>query len=173
VAIKKEAEEAVEVRSDEVAAKRKLVARDLSAHRDVVLPGVPSAPGKLATIQPFPHRAQARIVATSSLNLSSASQQTPKNNSDCGKSRQDLDTALSALNPDFRPLGFTINSLSSCSEGVLEDALKASQAAISTILSSIGPGEEASLWQLVRPRLDRLFAGQLNSRLPLTPDQAK
>ena len=57
---------------------------------------------------------------------------------DCGKSRQDLDTALSALNPDFRPLGFTINSLSSCSEGVLEDALKASQAAISTILSSIG-----------------------------------
>ena len=96
VAIKKEAEEAVEVRSDEVPAKRKLVARDLSAHRDVVLPGVPSAPGKpghcqvspsyllftgkLATIQPFPHRAQARIVATSSLNLSSASQQTPKNN---------------------------------------------------------------------------------------------
>lgn len=98
VAIKKEAEEEVEVRSDEVPTKRKLVPRDLSAHRDVVLPGVPSAPGKartlssvsvlpslvagkLATIQPFPHRAQARIVATSSLNLSSASQQTPKNNS--------------------------------------------------------------------------------------------
>ena len=50
VAIKKEAEEAVEVRSDEVPAKRKLVARDLSAHRDVVLPGVPSAPGKTRSL---------------------------------------------------------------------------------------------------------------------------
>merc|ERR1712015_146900 len=31
-------------------------------------------------------------------------EKTPKNNSDGGKSRQDLDTALTALNPDFRPL---------------------------------------------------------------------
>ena len=101
VAIKKEVDEEIEERSEEAPAKRKLMTRDLSAHRDVVLPAVPSAKGglgesnissllpsvvlgKLATvqpIQPFPQRAPARIVATSSLNLTSASQQTPKNNS--------------------------------------------------------------------------------------------
>ena len=43
-----------------------------------------------------------------------------------------------ALNPDYEPLGFTINSLSSCSPGVLNDTLKTTKAAMATILSTIG-----------------------------------
>ena len=43
-----------------------------------------------------------------------------------------------ALNPNYKPLGFTIDSLASCSEGVLNDALKATQEAMTTILSTIG-----------------------------------
>jgi len=160
--IKKEAEEEVEVRTEECPAKIQLLTRDLSVHRDVVLPAVSSAQGKLATIQPIqplPQRPQARIVATSSLNLASASasQQTAKNNSDGSKSRQDLHTALTALNPDFRPLGFTITSLSSCSEGVMRDSLAATKAAITTILTSIAPGQEASLWNFVKPQLDKMY----------------
>ena len=43
-----------------------------------------------------------------------------------------------ALNSNYKPLGFTIDSLASCSEGVLNDALKATQEAMTTILSTIG-----------------------------------
>ena len=51
---------------------------------------------------------------------------------------QNLIDSLAKLNLDYKPLGFTINSLSSCSEGVLKDALRATQTAVSTILSTIG-----------------------------------
>ena len=47
VAIKKEADEEMEERSEETPAERKLMTRELSAHRDVVLPGLPSAQGGL------------------------------------------------------------------------------------------------------------------------------
>ena len=43
-----------------------------------------------------------------------------------------------ALNSNYKPLGFTIDSLASCSEGVLNDAVKATQEAMTTILSTIG-----------------------------------
>ena len=61
---------------------------------------------------------------------------------DSSKARQDLNDALMALNPDFEPLGFTINSLSSCSPGVLNDTLKTTKAAMATILSTIGKNFE-------------------------------
>ena len=51
---------------------------------------------------------------------------------------QKLNDSLAAFNPAYKPLGFTINSLSSCSESVLADALLATKTAMSTILSSIG-----------------------------------
>lgn len=58
--------------------------------------------------------------------------------SDQAKAKQNLKEALMALNPNYKPLGFTIDSLASCSEGVLNDALKATQEAMTTILSTIG-----------------------------------
>ena len=57
---------------------------------------------------------------------------------DSSKAKKDLHDALMALNPDYKPLGFTIDSLASCSDGVLNDTLRATKAAMTTILSTIG-----------------------------------
>ena len=83
-----------------------------------------------------------------------------------------------ALNPNYKPLGFTIDSLASCSEGVLNDALKATQEAMTTILSTIGkyssksiniyinrllisaPGQESSLWKLIYPEMETFYNKQ-------------
>jgi len=65
-----------------------------------------------------------------------------------------------ALNPNYKPLGFTIDSLASCSEGVLNDALKATQEAMTTILSTIAPGQESSLWKLICPEMETFYNKQ-------------
>lgn len=65
-----------------------------------------------------------------------------------------------ALNPNYKPLGFTIDSLASCSEGVLNDALKATQEVMTTILSTIAPGQESSLWKLICPEMETFFNKQ-------------
>merc|ERR1712183_526287 len=183
--IKKGAEEEIDINPEETPVQRQMLIREISVHRDVVLPASTSAQGKLAPIQPIqplPQRPQAKVVAKSSLKLASPSQTTEKNNSEGGKSRQDLHDALTNsltdLNPDFQPLGFTINSLSSCSAGVLSDALRAGQAAISTILTSIAPGQEAELWNIVKPELDKLYPAsssqeQSGEKADLQSEQSK
>ena len=100
--------------------------------------------------------------------------------SDQAKAKQNLKEALMALNPNYKPLGFTIDSLASCSEGVLNDALKATQEAMTTILSTIGkysiylniygphtirlltsaPGQESSLWKLICPEMETFYNKQ-------------
>ena len=82
-----------------------------------------------------------------------------------------------ALNSNYKPLGFTIDSLASCSEGVLNDAVKATQEAMTTILSTIGkfswqkyfvlirlflsaPGQESSLWKLICPEMESYYNKQ-------------
>lgn len=83
-----------------------------------------------------------------------------------------------ALNSNYKPLGFTIDSLASCSEGVLHDAVKATQEAMTTILSTIGkyswpkflfvlillfltaPGQESSLWKLICPEMESYYNKQ-------------
>ena len=95
--------------------------------------------------------------------------------SDSSQARQDLNEALMALNPDYEPLGFTINSLSSCSPGVMKDTLNATKAAMATILSTIGkksndvdevqflthhlsaPGQESCLWTLIKSEMETFY----------------
>ena len=99
--VKKEAEEEIDIKAEETPVQRQMLIREISVHRDVVLPASTSAqgdkkncynlsllnivlPGKLAPIQPIqplPQRPQAKIVAKSSLNLASPSQTSEKNNS--------------------------------------------------------------------------------------------
>ena len=57
---------------------------------------------------------------------------------DASLAAQQLNTALAAANPDYKPLGFTITSLASCSESVLQDALRTSRTAVTTLLRTIG-----------------------------------
>ena len=52
---------------------------------------------------------------------------------------------MQAVNPNYRPTGFSITSIESCSESVLGDATLAAETAISTLLSVIGA------FDLVRP----------------------
>ena len=59
-----------------------------------------------------------------------------------------------ALNPNYKPLGFTIDSLASCSEGVLNDALKATQEAMTTILSTIGKYSSKKYQYLYQSTID-------------------
>merc|ERR1711915_621093 len=106
--------------------------------------------GKLATIQPLPPLPQASSFQSFALTSTTAAQKI-----------QNLNDSLATLNPKFKPLGFTINSLSSCSESVLKDALVATRTAMSTILSTIAPGQEASLWQLVRPEMDKFVGSEM------------
>ena len=49
-----------------------------------------------------------------------------------------LNEALRAINPNYRPLGFSITSIESCSASVLEDAVQATETAVSTLMSVIG-----------------------------------
>ena len=49
-----------------------------------------------------------------------------------------LNEALQAINPKYRPTGFSITSIESCSKSVLEDATLAAETAVSTLLSVIG-----------------------------------
>merc|ERR1711879_1095492 len=74
--------------------------------------------------------------------------------SDQAKAKRNLTEALMALNSNYKPLGFTIDSLASCSEGVRNDAIKATQDAMTTILSTIAPGQESSLWKLICPEME-------------------
>jgi len=146
--------------------------REIILHRDVVLPSSTTSQGKLATIQPLPQipippqsKLSVKCLTGSSLSSSTASltisqQSSPPPRPDSTRARQDLNDALSALNPDYEPLGFTINSLSNCSEGVLRDTVRASKMAISTVLSSIAPGQESALWQIIKPEMESLLANK-------------
>jgi len=65
-----------------------------------------------------------------------------------------LNDSLQAVNPRYKPLGFSITNLQSLSPGVLQDTLAATQIALQTILSSIAPGQEQQLWEAVKPCMD-------------------
>lgn len=157
---------------------KRLLPRESPVHREVVLPPNNANQGKLATIQPLPPRPQAKVLAsarpvTPTLN---PLQQTPPSTPIAQASSADVATAaqkyqklnesLAAFNPAYKPLGFTINSLSSCSESVLKDALLATRTAMSTILSTIAPGQEASLWKYMRPEMDRVYVEQGSQASP-------
>merc|ERR1711974_438302 len=77
-----------------------------------------------------------------------------------GGALQKLHAALALSNPAYKPPGFTITSLSECSEGVLQDAIHATETAVSTILSAIAPGQEPALWHHVSRTLQAKFSGQ-------------
>jgi len=49
-----------------------------------------------------------------------------------------LNEALAAINPSYRPAGFSITSVEACSKAVLDDAVMATETAVSTLLSVIG-----------------------------------
>ena len=84
------------------------------------------------------------ILVPATLNLPSPS----KRKSDLGKNgtSQDnifakigrLNESLQAINPKYKPIGFSITSIESCSESVLKDAVFATETAISTLMSVIG-----------------------------------
>jgi len=156
--------------------------RENPVHREVILPPMNANQGKLATIQPLPPRPQAKVLASakttpnavSSLPLASPFTPITQTSStdviSAAQKYQNLNESLVAFNPAYKPLGFTINSLTSCSEGVLKDALMATQTAVSTILSTIAPGQEASLWHYIRPEMDQQFGAQQGGHL--SPVQA-
>jgi len=148
---------------------KKLPPRESPVHREVVLPPNNPNQGKLATIQPLPPRPQAKVLASAKQAISTFGAATSQTSTFAQVSSADAATAaqkyqklndsLAAFNPSYKPLGFTINSLSSCSESVLADALLATKTAMSTILSSIAPGQEASLWRYIRPEMDKVYGG--------------
>lgn len=105
--------------------------------------------------------------------VSSSSQH---NNGNIFAKISNLNEALQAINPKYQPIGFSITSMDSCSPGVLQDAISATEAAIFTVLSVIGiinfglsesmaaeyffflhlaPGQESNLWETVKPTLDK------------------
>merc|ERR1712032_1060959 len=147
--------------------------------REVVLQPVPPAQGKLATIQPLPPRPQ----PAGSLNPLSISLQQPSmgvnsqqatrltssvvpaegSDQQQGGPLQKLHAALALSNPAYKPPGFTITSLSECSEGVLQDAIHATETAVSTILSAIAPGQEPALWHHVSRSLQAKFSGPVQA----------
>ena len=49
-----------------------------------------------------------------------------------------LNDALQSINPRYQPIGFSITSIESCSQRVLDDAVNATEMAVSTLLSVIG-----------------------------------
>jgi len=151
---------------------KRLLPRESPLHREVILPPSNANQGKLATIQPLPPRPQAKVLASAkpttslgSLPQASSFQSFAHTSTtdavSAAQKIQNLNDSLATLNPKFKPLGFTINSLSSCSESVLKDALVATRTAMSTILSTIAPGQEASLWQLVRPEMDKFVGSEM------------
>ena len=54
-----------------------------------------------------------------------------------------LNEALNAINPRYKPIGFSITSIESCSPSVLQDATLATETAISTLMSVIGEAARA------------------------------
>jgi len=170
--IKLEPEEKVDLLQGKI-----LLTRESPIHREVVLPPTNANQGKLATIQPLPPRPLAKVLVSTKSTTNSVnnippstppftliSQATSTDLVTAAQKYQNLNESLVAFNPAYKPLGFTINSLSSCSEGVLKDALLATQTAMSTILSTIAPGQEASLWQYMRPEMDKVFGADQNSQ---------
>jgi len=119
--------------------------------REVILQPLPPAQGKLATIQPLPPRPQPRALSPRLQGTS-----TPE----VGAPLQRLHSALAGCNPLYRAPGFTITNLAECSEGVLQDAVLASQMAVSTILTALAPGQEEALWQHVSRALTSSFTQQ-------------
>jgi len=49
-----------------------------------------------------------------------------------------LNESLAAINPSYKPVGFSITSIDACSKAVLDDAVAATETAVSTLLSVIG-----------------------------------
>jgi len=133
--------------------------------REVILQPIPSTQGKLATIQPLPPRPQALPLLPPTLSLTPS----PINTESSTQKIQKLHSALAAVNPGYRPPGFTITSLSECSEGVLQDAIRATQVAVSTLLSAIAPGQEASLWHHVKPSMDHCLLKEGTQQATHTP----
>ncbi|XP_023327436.1 uncharacterized protein LOC111700673 isoform X2 [Eurytemora carolleeae] len=76
---------------------------------------------------------------------------------------ENLNESLQAINPRYKPLGFSITNLDSLSAGVLQDAVDATRIALQTVLTSIAPGHEAELWSAVKPGLDASLLGPPNS----------
>jgi len=155
---------------------KRLLPRENPVHREVILPPNNANQGKLATIQPLPPRPQAKVLASAKpatptlISLSQTPPFTPIaqvssiDMAVAAQKHQKLNESLAAFNPAYKPLGFTINSLSSCSESVLADALLATRTAMSTILSTIAPGQEASLWKYMRPEMDKVFSAEQRSQ---------
>merc|ERR1719341_1547213 len=171
--------------------------------REEVLQPVPPAQGKLATIQPLPPRPQPSagpvnplslnlqqppaIGANSSLvgsnllqtigvqatRLPSSSVTAEGTEQQQGGALQKLHAALALSNPAYKPPGFTITSLSECSEGVLQDAIHATETAVSTILSAIAPGQEPALWQHVSRSLQAKFSGSVEADVQVAPASKK
>uniref|UniRef100_A0A0K2UA58 BZIP domain-containing protein n=1 Tax=Lepeophtheirus salmonis TaxID=72036 RepID=A0A0K2UA58_LEPSM len=78
-----------------------------------------------------------------------------------------LNDALQAVNPRYRPIGFSITSIESCSPSVLQDAVAATDTAISTLLSVIAPGQESLLWESVKVKLDEKYCNKKASISPI------
>ena len=49
-----------------------------------------------------------------------------------------LNEALRDVNPKYKPIGFSITSVQSCSPSILKDAISATETAVSTLMSIIG-----------------------------------
>ena len=49
-----------------------------------------------------------------------------------------LNEALHSINPKYKPIGFSITSIESCSSSILQDAIFATETAVSTLMSVIG-----------------------------------
>lgn len=142
---------------DATKAKPLLIPQDIILSREVVLSPSGLNQGKCIPQQTHPRLSPVHITSTTDT-IPSNSTHSPR--SDQAKAKQNLKEALMALNPNYKPLGFTIDSLASCSEGVLNDALKATQEAMTTILSTIAPGQESSLWKLICPEMETFFNKQ-------------
>eukprot|EP00096_Caligus_rogercresseyi_P007313 TRINITY_DN25140_c0_g1_i1.p1 TRINITY_DN25140_c0_g1~~TRINITY_DN25140_c0_g1_i1.p1 ORF type:complete len:665 (+),score=255.38 TRINITY_DN25140_c0_g1_i1:164-2158(+) len=69
-----------------------------------------------------------------------------------------LNDALQAVNPRYKPIGFSITSIESCSPSVLQDAIAATDTAVSTLLSVIAPGQESLLWESVKAKLNEKYS---------------
>merc|ERR1719266_1541650 len=105
---------------------KRLPPRESPVHREVVLPPNNPNQGKLATIQPLPPRPQAKVLASAKQAISTFGAATSQTSTFAQVSSADaatvaqkyqkLNDSLAAFNPSYKPLGFTINSLSSCSE---------------------------------------------------------
>lgn len=65
-----------------------------------------------------------------------------------------LNDALHEINPKYKPIGFSITSIESCSPSILQDAVAATETAFSTLMSIIAPGQESFLWESIKPILD-------------------